>query len=72
MQAMRDREGNRVVRRFWLIATLVGFLLVFAAPIAGATSVEGTSDNAPVLMIGHRGASGYAPEHTFPALRVEV
>jgi glycerophosphoryl diester phosphodiesterase len=64
---MRDREGNQVVRRFGLIATLVSFLLVFAAPIAGATSVEGTSDNATVLTIGHRGASGYAPEHTFPA-----
>jgi glycerophosphoryl diester phosphodiesterase len=55
------------MRRLGLIAALVGFLLIFAGPIAGATSVEGTPANKTVLTIGHRGASGYAPEHTFPA-----
>jgi glycerophosphoryl diester phosphodiesterase len=54
--------------RLGLVALLVGLLLVFAGPSAGATtSVEGTPANETVLTIGHRGASGYAPEHTFPA-----
>jgi hypothetical protein len=33
----------------------------FAAVVASAASPD------PVLNIGHRGASGYAPEHTIPA-----
>jgi glycerophosphoryl diester phosphodiesterase len=49
------------MRRLGLIAALVGFLLIFAGPIAGATSVEGTPANNTTLTIGHRGASGYAP-----------
>ncbi len=55
------------MRRFGLTTALVGFLLVLAAPVAGATSGEGTPANETVLTVGHRGASGYAPEHTFPA-----
>jgi glycerophosphoryl diester phosphodiesterase len=55
------------MRRFGLITALIGFLLAFAAPIAGATSGKGKPDNTTALTIGHRGASGYAPEHTFPA-----
>jgi glycerophosphoryl diester phosphodiesterase len=55
------------MRRFGLITALIGFLLVFAAPIAGATSGKGKPDKTTALTIGHRGASGYAPEHTFPA-----
>ncbi len=55
------------MRRFGLLTALVGLLLVFAAPVAGATSGQGTPANEAALTIGHRGASGYAPEHTFPA-----
>ena len=55
------------MRRFGLTTALVGFLLVLAAPVAGATSGEGTPANETALTVGHRGASGYAPEHTFPA-----
>lgn len=55
------------MRHLRLIAALVGFLPVFAASIAGANPVGRTPDNATVLTIGHRGASGYAPEYTFPA-----
>ena len=37
-------------------------------PSASAQEVaENPLPDAPVLNIGHRGASGYAPEHTFPA-----
>ena len=55
------------MRRLGLIAALVGLLLVFAGPSAGANSVEETPANETTLTIGHRGASGYAPEHTFHA-----
>jgi glycerophosphoryl diester phosphodiesterase len=55
------------MRRFGLLTALVGLLLVVAAPVAGATSGQGTPANKTALTIGHRGASGYAPEHTFPA-----
>jgi glycerophosphoryl diester phosphodiesterase len=42
-------------------------LLVLATPAAGAAPEKNTATDAPVLNIGHRGASGYAPEHTIPA-----
>lgn len=64
---MDKEKGNERMRRFGLTTALVGFLLVLAAPVAGATSGEGTPANETALTIGHRGASGYAPEHTFPA-----
>ena len=38
-----------------------------SAKVAANDASEGTLGDAPVLNIGHRGASGYAPEHTFPA-----
>ena len=47
--------------RFGLMMVLVVSLSV-SAPAAAATLSDG-----PVLNIGHRGASGYAPEHTIPA-----
>lgn len=34
---------------------------------AGAASDRASAEAAPVLNIAHRGASGYAPEHTIPA-----
>ena len=53
------------MRKFGLMAVLAVILLAMSGP-AGAT--EGSSlGDAPVLNIGHRGASGYAPEHTFAA-----
>jgi glycerophosphoryl diester phosphodiesterase len=41
-------------------------LLALVVPTAGAAPGDVRRD-APVLDIGHRGASGYAPEHTLPA-----
>jgi glycerophosphoryl diester phosphodiesterase len=38
-----------------------------SASTGRAASARTTPDDAPVLNIGHRGASGYAPEHTTPA-----
>lgn len=51
------------MRCFGLMAASMVFLVVFVAPAPG----EETPDNTRVLTIGHRGASGYAPEHTIPA-----
>ncbi len=45
------------------LATLMA-LLTITAP---ADAAKKAPEDAPVLNIGHRGASGYAPEHTIPA-----
>jgi glycerophosphoryl diester phosphodiesterase len=53
------------LRRLRLVAVLTVGLLAVAASAAGAAPGEGkASEDTPVLNIGHRGASGYAPEHT--------
>jgi glycerophosphoryl diester phosphodiesterase len=41
-------------------------MVAFSAPAVGAAQTESTLEG-PVLNIGHRGASAYAPEHTFAA-----
>ena len=49
---------------------VLAVLLALAVPAAGAAPGDATREatrEAPVLDIAHRGASGYAPEHTFPA-----
>lgn len=48
-----------------LAAALAAFLLASSGPAAAKKPPK--DEEAPVLNIGHRGASGYAPEHTFPA-----
>jgi glycerophosphoryl diester phosphodiesterase len=52
-------------------AALVAALVVAAGPVrAEQSAMQATEDplpDAPVLNIGHRGASGYAPEHTIPS-----
>lgn len=55
------------MHRYKLALVLTVTLLVLAAPAAGAAPEKNTATDAPVLNIGHRGASGYAPEHTIPA-----
>jgi len=57
-------------------AALIAALVVAAGP-AGAeqSTAQATEDalpDAPVLNIGHRGASGYAPEHTFASYDLAV
>jgi len=41
-------------------------LLMLVVPVNTASAKKSPKD-APVLNVGHRGASGYAPEHTIPA-----
>jgi len=48
------------------MVVLVGVSLMVASAASGAP-VSKTPADAPVLNIGHRGASGYAPEHTIPS-----
>jgi glycerophosphoryl diester phosphodiesterase len=54
------------MRRYKLAAVLMVTLVAFAVPAVGAAQTESTLEG-PVLNIGHRGASAYAPEHTFAA-----
>jgi glycerophosphoryl diester phosphodiesterase len=53
----------RIVRRFGILVAVLGLALAIV-PVATATT---PGPNPLVLNIGHRGASGLAPEHTFPA-----
>ena len=46
---------------------LLALVAVLAAPTAGAAPDKASKAESTVLNIGHRGASGYAPEHTIPA-----
>jgi glycerophosphoryl diester phosphodiesterase len=55
------------MRRYTLAAVLTVALLAFAAPTVGAAPDTESTLDGPVLNIGHRGASAYAPEHTFAA-----
>jgi glycerophosphoryl diester phosphodiesterase len=54
------------MRRYKLAVVLMVILVTFAVPAVGAAQTDSTLDG-PVLNIGHRGASAYAPEHTFAA-----
>lgn len=62
------RFGGASIKVGLLAAGLavLAMLLTLAVPAAGAAPGDARRD-APVLDIGHRGASGYAPEHTIPA-----
>lgn len=50
---------------FVLAAAMAALAAVVLAD-AGSAARKPPAD-APVLNVGHRGASGYAPEHTIPA-----
>ncbi len=55
------------MRRYKLAAVLTIVLVALATPtVQAAVQTQATLDG-PVLNIGHRGASAYAPEHTFAA-----
>src|SRR5919112_1152225 len=55
------------MRRYKLAVALMVILVAFAVPTVGAGAQTGSTLEGPVLNIGHRGASAYAPEHTFAA-----
>jgi glycerophosphoryl diester phosphodiesterase len=43
----------------------IGLAALLALVVSAGAAQGMPSQDAPVLNIGHRGASGYAPEHTF-------
>jgi glycerophosphoryl diester phosphodiesterase len=50
-----------------------GSLVATVAPAAGGDDGRGNDDDkAELLVIGHRGASGYRPEHTLAAYRLAI
>nr|MDQ3328685.1 glycerophosphodiester phosphodiesterase [Chloroflexota bacterium] len=51
------------MQRFKMVAILVA-LLALLAPTQGVAQAHREADSDLVLNVGHRGASGYAPEHT--------
>jgi glycerophosphoryl diester phosphodiesterase len=51
--------------RYKLAALLLVILVALAAPAVQAAPETQSTLDGPVLNIGHRGASAYAPEHTF-------
>ena len=55
---------KKVVPLLALVATLVG--------LAPATAAAGGSREPDPLVIGHRGASGYLPEHTLPSYALAI
>ncbi len=55
------------MRRYKLAAVLMVIMVAFSAPAVGAAAQTESTLEGPVLNIGHRGASAYAPEHTFAA-----
>jgi glycerophosphoryl diester phosphodiesterase len=52
-----------------MAAAFAAVLIVAAGP---ASAAKKPPEDAPVLNIGHRGASGYAPEHTIPAYELAL
>jgi len=67
------RQENTTAARGRRLSLLAGSLVVGLAALlalvasAGAAPGKKSPEDAPVLNIGHRGASGYAPEHTILA-----
>ncbi len=57
-------------RRAALAAVLAATMLAGAAPASSAPASHG--ETARPLVIGHRGASGYRPEHTIAAYRLAI
>ncbi len=60
------RVGGRSIM-VALLAVGLATLIALVTLVAPADAAKKAPEDAPVLNIGHRGASGYAPEHTIPA-----
>src|ERR671921_1524356 len=60
------------MRGYKLAVALMVILVAFAVPTVGAGAQTESTLEGPVLNIGHRGASAYAPEHTFAAYELAL
>jgi glycerophosphoryl diester phosphodiesterase len=58
--------------RYKLAAVLLVILVALAAPAVQAAPETQSTLDGPVLNIGHRGASAYAPEHTFASYDLAI
>jgi glycerophosphoryl diester phosphodiesterase len=58
--------ASRTKSMIFVLAAAMAALAAVVLPDAGSAARKPPAD-APVLNVGHRGASGYAPEHTIPA-----
>lgn len=69
---MKDRVwvGSRRVSRIWLICCIALFIVI-PRSVKMAHGQSGTKVKRP-LLIAHRGASGYAPEHTLAAYKLAI
>jgi glycerophosphoryl diester phosphodiesterase len=47
-------------------------VLIMVSLLVSASAAAATLGDGPVLNIGHRGASGHAPEHTIPAYNLAL
>jgi glycerophosphoryl diester phosphodiesterase len=71
---MRDRFRPRTVRQ-WLVVSLAVILTLGVTVTAESGASVATNPFAGLrrpLVIGHRGASGYRPEHTLSAYRLAI
>jgi glycerophosphoryl diester phosphodiesterase len=60
------------VRALGALITALGLAVTAPAPAAGLGPAAGTRTGRPPIVIGHRGASGYRPEHTLEAYRLAI
>lgn len=69
---MKRRSTQLVTLALALVATVICAVAVGAAS-AGKADAQGTRrDKTPPIVIGHRGASGYRPEHTLASYQLAV
>ena len=64
---MAARVGGRAILAGLLAVGLATLMAVLTLVAPADAAKKKAPEDAPVLNIGHRGASGYAPEHTIPA-----
>jgi glycerophosphoryl diester phosphodiesterase len=61
----------RTARRGWISAFLAMGVLLLAVPVVWALGGGGGRDESP-LVIGHRGAAGYLPDHTLEGYELAI
>jgi glycerophosphoryl diester phosphodiesterase len=61
----------RTARKAWISAFLGAGVLLLAVPVVWALDGGGSRDESP-LVIGHRGAAGYLPDHTLAGYELAI
>jgi glycerophosphoryl diester phosphodiesterase len=61
----------RTARRAWISALMGVGVLLLAVPVVWALGGGGARDESP-LVIGHRGAAGYLPDHTLEGYELAI